>query len=77
VAASSGGTLADPIFALRSIGLCASRWRGDACRRFDALQTMIEHEIRTYQQWLDHPDVILECLDATSELSFAGKPMAS
>jgi ubiquinone/menaquinone biosynthesis C-methylase UbiE len=30
-------------------------------RKIDALQTMIEHEIRTYRQWLSQPALVLEC----------------
>jgi SAM-dependent methyltransferase len=30
--------------------------------KLDALQTMIEHETETYQQWLLQPQVILDCL---------------
>ena len=31
-------------------------------RKLDALQTMIDHEIRTYQQWLGQPALVLRCL---------------
>lgn len=31
--------------------------------KVDALATMIEHERRTYEQWLDQPDTILAMLD--------------
>jgi ubiquinone/menaquinone biosynthesis C-methylase UbiE len=37
-------------------------WARRCHRKFDALQTMIEHEIRTYMQWLDQPALILNCL---------------
>lgn len=30
--------------------------------RLDALQTMIEHELETYEQWLSQPRIVLGCL---------------
>ena len=30
--------------------------------KLDALQTMIEHETETYEQWLRNPEIILDCL---------------
>ena len=32
-------------------------------KKFDALQTMIDHEIRTYRQWLGQPAVVMDCLE--------------
>jgi ubiquinone/menaquinone biosynthesis C-methylase UbiE len=52
--------------------------------RLDALATMIRHERRTYEQWLNHPDLILELVRAHfipiresmfwGKWSFVGKP---
>lgn len=53
-------------------------------RRLDALQTMIEHEIVTYEQWLGQPDAILTllhshfspeiCRKQWGKLFFVGRP---
>lgn len=43
--------------------VCASQAARRLSGRVDALATMIEHERRSYEQWLDQPDAILGTLD--------------
>ena len=43
---------------------CRSRLARKSWYRLDALATMIEHELETYEQWLAQPTKILEMLDA-------------
>jgi ubiquinone/menaquinone biosynthesis C-methylase UbiE len=40
--------------------LCANAIARRLSRKLDALATMIQYERRTYEQWLGHPDLILQ-----------------
>jgi len=46
---------------------CGSRLARKSWSKLDALATMIEHELETYEQWLSRPAMILEMLDARFE----------
>ena len=50
-----------PFLALAHLA-CRQRLARRSWPRLDALATMIEHEIVTYEQWLAHPKVILESI---------------
>ena len=43
---------------------CRRRLARLAWKKLDALATMIEHEIETYEQWLQQPDMILRCINS-------------
>ena len=43
--------------------ICENRVARRLSRKLDALATMIDHERKTYEQWLTQPDTIRACLD--------------
>jgi hypothetical protein len=70
---------------LRLVHWLAARELARGCStKLDALQTMAEHERRTYQQWLSQPDLILKTVRTCfcpihesftwGKWTFAGKP---